>query len=80
MKEEGLRGGMSEAAKGEIREYPQCEHFHCAHQYGERILEINHCDGFEPWSCRRTQKEGKCRNEELTAKDKVPLPKPEGEL
>ena len=46
------------------KEYPNCKHFWCPRDaHGTKILEFNCCHGHEPWSCRRTQKEGKCRME-----------------
>ena len=44
-------------------EYPECDWFVCLRQNGEKVLDFNWCHGFEPWSCKRTQKEGKCRME-----------------
>lgn len=46
----------------EVKECPSCECFWCARNYfGIKEIDFNTCHGFEPWSCRRTQHEGKCR-------------------
>ena len=48
-----------ETDKKSSSEYPQCAFFEdFGNSYG---MSVNTCKGFAPWSCYRTQKEGKCR-------------------
>ena len=50
---------MSPALSPRKPENPECKSFIDLAQNGY----INTCKGYEPWSCERTQEEGKCRKQ-----------------